>query len=569
MGEFDLFNAPVKAKPVAAPDDFSAFDAPVGADKSAPGGLSRQTGKRFIEPPDEADPATEQIAALGVAPDAPRWKPGAAAEFAQAKQAFEDAPKAPERLVRNISQGAPVIGPYTDELAALMEAPFSKHSYTEIRDEHRRRNEMTRQDAPIESMITQTGAGLVGGGPLFKGAKTASDMAMRAAALGGVEGAGRSEHDLTKGDLPGVLKDAGYSAAVSGATAGLVSKVIRGAPERVNEHMLEGISRGEAGGAAKDKLFKKLAVKAGEDIGELDATLGRFPGLKRVLSVNGPSNPRKAAEAVQDQLSVTAHKLKPIYERIDSGPAVPQAQGLYDSLTALRDRVKAEGSTGMAEVVERFQQHLAKHYGDGDAIIQGTPLPASALRNLRKEVGEIAFSGDASLPTPFKKQAQQLIYGAINDTIEKAAAKTPGVDVGKLRELNKDASILITVLDPLTDRAAKAAAGRTGFGTAVSHAVGPMMLGAAGFGAHGGSGAIEGVIAGTALLAAKKALGPTIRASDYQLSKLALAARNGSKPAQIAQLGAELGLSRVVADQIAAKLAATIFPDDGATPAQE
>lgn len=558
MSDFDP-DAYLAAKAVAFdPDAYLATKGESGPKLTA-SGLPQQTGKRFIEPPEEPEaPPDERLTALGVAPGPKYPKAPTAEELHGAADALRARPQVGERFARNIAQGVPVVGTFSDELAAAFQAPLSERTYRDIRDEHRARNAMAEEDAPGESFVTRTAAGFLPIGSLFKGASTAAEIAKRAAGIGFAEGAGRSERE----DIPGVLNDAAFNAAVSGGTAGLVSKVTRGAPERVDKKMLEGISRGDAGGAAKDKLFKNLAVKAGDDASELNEVLTRFPGLKKTLAVSGPGAPRKAAEAVQDHLDVIGGKLRPIYDKLDSGPAVPEAQHLFDTLTALRDRVKSEGSTGMADVIERFQQHLAKHYGDGDAILQGTPLPASSLRNLRREVGEIAFAGDASMPTPFKKQAQQLIYGAINDTIEQAAAKTPGVDVAKLRELNRDYSMLKTVLDPLEDRAAKAVGGRHSLLSTLTHAGAPVALGAAGFASHGGHGAIEGVALAAAALAAKKVLGPTVRATDYQLARLAEAARGGSAPAQIAQLGIELGLSRTVAPMIADKLARTILPPD-------
>jgi hypothetical protein len=530
-------------------------------------GLPRQTGKRFIEPPEDDHPSLqdEQVAALGVAPTK-RVPTGEAAKLQEYRDYLASRPGVGERFARNISQGVPVVGPFTDEMAAALQAPFSNRSYQEIRDENRARNRMALEDAPIESTITRTAAGLAPVGALFKGANTAGEVAKRAFGIGAAEGAGASEHDLTKGDVGGVARDAMFSGALNAALAGGTSKLVRGAPERVDEKMLENVARGE-GGKAPRKLTDKLNAKAGdseEPVGVLNEVLSRFPGLKKVLVTSAASSPRKAAEAVEDRISIVNARLKPIYQQIDNAGGTKLID-LVSSTDKLRRDLLAEGRAGMAEAVDRFRESLVKSFGTDGKVPDTTKLTGTALRNLRNEIGQIAFKSVEDANTPVGIQAKRRIYGAMNDAIEKAGAAA-GVDVARLRQLNKDDSMLLSVLEPLKTRGLNAASGGNTLKETIMHSIAPVAAAAAGFGhGHGGvTGAAEAVALAAGALAARRVLGPAVRATDYQLAKLVEAARAGSTPAQIAQLGLELGLSRTIAPVVADKLARTILPPDEA-----
>lgn len=460
--------------------------------------------------------------------------------------AKEERPGFIERTARNVAQGVPIIGPFTDEIGAAMEAPFSDKTYDQIRDEQRKRNDMAQQDAPFESGLVRGAAGMVGGGALMKGAQTATQVAGRMAGIGAVEGAGRSEAT----DAAGVLRDAATSGLVSGVTGGVVSKVIRGAPERVDAKVVRDVSRGEAGGATKDKNYKKLVDKAGEGLEDLNEVLGRHAGTKKLLATTAANNPAKAAAKVEQRIEKVGAKLDPIYDAIDATGGVSRVS-LHSSVAALTEKLKKSGNTGMADVADRFRAHIEKHYPiDGT----GGNITASQLRQLRNEIGEAAFAGDPTQHTKFGARAKQSIYGALNNAIESAAKKTPGVKVEELRTLNKDMSMFLTIKDALSDRAAKAAAGRSTIQQVMTNVATPSTLAVIGGAGGGLDAAAAGGALGLGVLAARKLIGPSIKATDYQLGELVRASRAGSPTAKIAQLALELGLSREVADQVASRL---------------
>lgn len=433
-----------------------------------------------------------------------------------------------------------------------------RSTYVDNRDAVRARDRKIEGEHPIAAGAGELTGGvataLIPGVGVAKGA-TAGQVAMQAAKQGAVYGGGTSEADLTKGEVGQFAQDVGVSAAANAALAGGTAKLVRGAPERVDSRILKAIDRGEAGGAAKDKLANNLTSKAGENGEVLNEVLERT-NLKKSVSTQGPSAPGKVERKVTAVIDkITSARLDPIYEKIDAGPATTTAIGLQTSLQKVREKLVAQGNTGMADVVERYQSHIAKHFGaDGNFLEK--KLPASTLRNMKGEVGEVAFSGDQmAASTPFGKRAKQMIYGAINDAIEEAGAKTPGVNINELRAANSDVSVLIAARDTLADRAAKDARGRTSLWHALtsSHLAAGALTGLAGT-AHGGS--TEGLITGALAAGALKVAPPAARRADWQLSKMALAARRGSVPAQLGQAATELGVSRVAGDELARHIAA-------------
>jgi len=417
-------------------------------------------------------------------------------------------------------------------------------SYAQRRDEVRQQDQALSEAHPIA-----TGAGQIVGGlataPLVavRGAGVAN-AALNGAIQGGIAGAGNSEADLAKGDVGGLARDVGVNAGLGAATSAVTSKIVGGAPERVDKRLVSNISRGEAGGAAKDKLYKNLVAKAGDEFGDLNDVLSRHPGVKETLANSAAANPAKGAKVTNGVIKGLDEELTPIYRAIDKGPAAPTSYDLKYRLLELQDALKQKGRTDLADHVDTFINHIDKHYPN-DADI----LNASMLRELRKGVGQVAFKDITQANAPAGVQAKRMIYQAINDTIDDAGAKTPGVNVDRLHVLNKDTSTMIAVRDVLKDRSEKAAAGRTSLWQNLFSA---GVLGGAVGAATGSTGA--GLGAPIAAYAGKEIYGVAqqgLRRADFQLARLVQAARGGSTPAQLAQTALELGLSREVANQIA------------------
>jgi hypothetical protein len=443
------------------------------------------------------------------------------------------------RGVNRVLRGVGLEGDFNAGLDRLGDAgggqggglPLSSDAgYQERRDAYRRRNAEAQASHPGAYLAGEVGGSLVAPGGAAKGTGLAGRTATFGA-QGALAGAGHSEAE----DLVGVAKDAATSGAASAVLGNVLHRVVGAAPERVDRRILANISRGEAGGAARDSLSRKVVAKAGDDATELNEVLGRHPTLKKVLAGSAASNPARAEKLSTKVINKLDDELTPTYQKIDKGPAVPKSDDVQRNLNLLRAELKDAGNTGMADVVERFQGHITKHFAEGAKVT------ASQLRRLKGEIGEAAQLGQAD--PSFATRAKRLIYGALNQTIEDAAANTPGVSVARLRELNRDTSMLIAVRDTLADRATKAASGRTSLFQNLTSA----GLTGGGFAAGG----VEGLLAGAAVDAGRRAALPLVRATDFQMARLVRAARAGSTSAQLGQLALELGLSRAAAQEIA------------------
>ena len=356
------------------------------------------------------------------------------------------------------------------------------------------------------------------------------------AGFGAAQGAGDT---LTAGGDLGqagasALKGAAVGGVVGGAIGGVASKIIRGAPNRIDSQILTDIGRGDAGGKAAKKLTDKLVQKAGEDGSELIPVLEQT-GLKKVISLAGNHDPGAGAKATSSVIShISETVLDPAYKAIDAGPAVPSAIGLKVAIQDTADVLRKTGNAQAASHVDRYVKFLDSSYADGEAVT------GSMIRNLRNEVGTSLTAEEAR--TKPGQEATRAIYGALNQTIEKAAAATPGVDVAALKEANRQVSILYPVRDALRARAVAAETGGSSASNAVKAGiskagkVASLVGGAAlGLGGHTEAGlatALGGMVAEPVANAALSAAGRGYRALNYGAHTLQNAAQAGSLPAQ-------------------------------------
>lgn len=137
-----------------------------------------------------------------------------------------------ESAARGVAQGA-TFG-FADEAQAALRAPFSKHSYKELRDEYRSVDEDAAKENPKSFYGAQVATGLAGGvggigkGAIAAGGKTLGQIVARGAgegaALGGLSGVGSSERE----NAGGIAMDAAVGAAVGGVTGAAVPLALRG-----------------------------------------------------------------------------------------------------------------------------------------------------------------------------------------------------------------------------------------------------------------------------------------------------------------------------------------------------
>lgn len=480
MGEFDAFNEPAK-------DDFSAFDKPIEAPKPDDPGFLERVGAGLSRIKKTVGTAAETAyrgTPLEALIEAPAGEKLSAAGKALKQRWTSDLtdPSRRREFLRGLDSLI-TLG-YGQQFAdwagrKLGDEPGAQLAATAQTDRAaapgvRELGLVTGMASPgAANALARAGGGLVKAGTA--GIKAGSLPA--AAALGAARSVAGYEATapLTAAlhaDSAGKRAEAAREAAtdptglvlsgVAGAGGGAAGRIASTAKDRVAANIVRNIGRGEEGGKANPRLANKVVARA--ESGSLEETFGRHKDLEKALATEAASNPGKAGGKVQGVLDKLKGEIDPVYKAIDAGPAVPQAADLTGRLKTLSTELEAAGNAGMAKAVETFSANIAERY-------KGKPLPASALRNLRGEVAELAGFSQTADPK-FRQAAQQRIYGAINDTIEDAGRRTPGVDVDRLKTLNKDTSNLIAVKDALVDRAAKGATGGTSSGNlALAHAL--------------------------------------------------------------------------------------------------
>jgi hypothetical protein len=420
--------------------------------------------------------------------------------------------------------------------------------------------------ASAAGTVAGTGLQMAAPIPVPKGLSPMAAGAVTGGAFGAIGGAGDALN--AGGSATDALTAAGKGglggAAVGGVVGGVLGKLVRGAPERVEDRIVANISRGEAGGAAKAKFADKVTKAATRD--ELMPELERT-GLAGTVATQAAAKPGKVADKVTGVIDkYTTERLDPILSAIDKHGATPTGFDLKYQLLQLTEKLRSSGEIQQADHVERYEKFIGKAFKDDQK------LTTTVLRKARNEVGlGNTFSSAEEGAASAGIAAKQAIYGAFNAAIEGAAAHTPGVDVASLRAANKTVSTLLSVRDALADRATKAAKGGTGIGHAImggvvrageATALGAGVLHALN---TGDLGALTHVVEGIATAEAGKVLvgkviPQAVRRGDYGLSRLELGARAGNAGASLARSAIEGGAARVIAPRVGRAVGSFLSP---------
>lgn len=331
--------------------------------------------------------------------------------------------------------------------------------------------------------------------------------------------------------------------------AGGLGAAAGSAPARVNARIVQDVPHGEA--TAKLSTAKKFEARIGEDGEALASMLERDPKLERKLAVDAKGSPGRVVKTVQDRIEKVSATTDPIYEKIGGVDLSRIDLAFHD----LAEKAKAAGRIEAVGPIQRARAALADAYGErtekGQVIAPGTLLDARAARNFANGIGEAAFSGDPNVTPKVRVRAQQDLYRAVTGAIE-AAAKETGADLARLKQANRDMSILLPMRDALKERAAKEAVGRTSLYSLLAEG----QSGAAVRALAGGSIAgVKGAVAAVALPAAARGAATAGRMLDYKLmqaaraqggvaaaAKLMAMARQGASDDEIQRAAADLGI---------------------------
>lgn len=412
-----------------------------------------------------------------------------------------------------------------------------------------------REAGGIAGMFTPGAANAIGkvGGAAVKGAtagiKAASVPA--ATALGAAQGA--AGYAATAPATAALAADAeghraaeaeraltdptGYliGTAIGGSTAAIGSAA-RTAPARVLARAKRDITTGEQN--APKRSVGKLDAVAGEDDEHLAAMFAREPKIYKAIATSAKSMPGRTLKKVQTRSAELNEQLDEMYDAMERGGRTVTPQHVDDAFTKRIGEALKRGDAMALKTLRDARETIRSEYQNVGA------MSADTLRGLKSSARQGAFGGNALTEPTARAKANREVFRVFADAIESQASKTPGVDVGKLRALNRDISILVPVEVALKDRATMAAAHRF----SLKHLLHAPMGAAAGglLGLEAGHGGIEGLALGAGLAlgtkVAAKAAGQTTRNVDFQLAQRG--ARLQSAEQLAAPAGAHVGLLR-------------------------
>lgn len=343
------------------------------------------------------------------------------------------------------------------------------------------------------------GAGLAKGVTSVAG--KAGVRALQGAAMGSLFGAGEALGEGKGGSE--ILRRSGEGAlagAVVAPTLGAAGDVIggklKGASERVFARAKKDITTGEQN--AGIRKVRKLEAASGPDDEKLRSLFGRDPDLYKTIATKARNSPGKALAAVDDTMSAKADRLDELYDKmVKSNRQVTPSDIAIEFDKVLGDRLKA-GDLPAVNILRSERARFLSEYGNFGA------LGADTMRGLKSTAGKSAFEG-----MPIPGNVKRDIWNVYANAIEKQA-KGSGVDVGELRNLNRDMSVLIPAKDALQERATAAAAGRQSIGAHLARGAASAALYA-----HGG---LKEAIAGALLPEAARIGQAAIRRADFALA---------------------------------------------------
>lgn len=381
--------------------------------------------------PGEFIPDAEAAAFVGTKPAAPGPSPE---PFEVGPDEFkpdlppaepQEEPGLGEAVARGAGQGV-TLG-FSDELIGLGKALFSDiggtlsgkdtrggfgQKYAKERDAEREANRRASDAHGFAYGASELGGGIassfIPGLGIAKGASLAK-TALGAAKLGAVGGLGSSEAE----DIPGMLVDAGGSALISGATAGVLHKILAGAPGRSVARKLGDITDGatatqrdrvvgNAGGRVGDVLDvinDKAFKKAGRDAPKLlavteDAIEDTGAALDSAFGHAGMKTKGTRVQDVVDDVEKFARELGNDPGKADLARAV---QKKADDIRAAW-LPKPEKAPKAPRVSSKAIPIAAEGTPSAEMVQEGLPLPgAEEVKRLKRGAGG-RFEKDTPLP---------------------------------------------------------------------------------------------------------------------------------------------------------------------------
>jgi len=454
-----------------------------------------------------------------------------------------------ESLVRGAGQGATLN--FSDELIGLGKALFAdgdartfRQRYKAARDAERQANREAREANPFTYGAGEFGASVatsfIPGVGVARGA-SAAKTAVQAGKMSGIAGLGASEGET----LPEQLTDAGKSALIGGATAGLVSRFIGNAPKRSVDRKIGDITDG-----ATANQRDRVVGKAGERVGNVVEVLKDKP-FKAAGRDAG-----KLLDATENAIEETGARLDDAFTKAGVTAKTRVNDVVLDLKKFATDLEKDPGKRAVARAVRDHISDIEASWITKNAPRDAQGLPvvtAQQLRVLAKDIGDTAFRGSPAVAPKQGQAVAQQIWGIIKDrmmaNLDEAAQKG-GASRKEIEALNKRMSTLLNMREAVRYRATRESTESTRLKDRVS---GGLDIGLA--------------LVDPTSFVAKKAYDyvgkPALRVADDKLAELVTAAQNGSTAAQLAERAITLGVSPLVAQPLANWLARSLTNLEG------
>jgi len=384
---------------------------------------------------------------------------------------------------------------------------------------------------PLVQMGTVTAAGMATGGLASElGAPALVARAAEGAAANKV-GGGDASTGAALALVPNVvptLRAAGQAVKAAPAAAdAALRRIARGAPAKVDQASVRAALGEDALTQAKTKTANAVATTEPE---RLRAVFSRNEDLRKALHGEARANPEKAHTATSTTIEKADARLDDTYRRIDleqrASATMPKVTlgDVRGEIATLKQGYLDRGELQKVDAVDKADAFLVRHYKD-----DAQTLTATQLRGMKRELGKVGFSGDATTPRSVKAEVHADLYGPVAKQIEKLAGATPGVDVPRFMADNQDVSTLIPIRDALNERAVAARAGRGRRLMEMAKALGSGG-GAAALGHLTGIPIAEAGAVGVGAYGAVKLGQAVTRRVNYKLAQIAERASKGPIP---------------------------------------
>lgn len=392
------------------------------------------------------------------------------------------------------------------------------------------------------AVVPLPGLGAIGAG------RGVAAAAARGAGAGILSGAGASEANSLGGVVQDAAKGGLMGAAVGGTVGYGLERVLRGAPERVDQRTVQAITGGRATTAGK-------AVYRNEDL--VLETARKFK-----LDPNA-AKPGELRDAVNTLRKEIGGQIGEAREVIDNTSLGVRGSDLRRAIGQVKAKLDSPSDEPMRKQVETYLEAVAKRWGDGARA----RVPLSDVYKEVTKLEKVGFAG-ADLSPAAGKVLKRDLADALDSVIEKrlaevkqfgasiarsSLAKRPGFSgvadaasaAERLPDLDRDYKGLKLILRAAEDRAAIPEANRAAGG--LRNIASNTLEGGALIGSFA-SGSPLPYLAAKVGLPLAKAGG---QAADRALARLYQASQAGSIPAQLVQDALEAGVPRGLISRLA------------------